>query len=65
MLASQSLNIVHHEVPADSPIVRLPGEPHSPRVSKVPADHIGVLNPPAVVTDRLASHHYIPCQNIP
>ena len=65
MLASQSLNIVHHEVPADRPEVRLPGEAHSPRVSKVPADHIGLLNPPAVVTDRLASKHHIPGQNIP
>ena len=55
--AGQSLNIVHHEGSADSPIVRLLGEGDRPRVPEVPADHIGVLNAPTVVADRFHPHH--------
>ena len=60
MNAGQSLNIVHDEGSADYPKVRLPGEGHSPGMTEVPADHIGVLNAPTVVTDRSHPHHDVP-----
>ena len=60
--AGQSLNIVHDEGSLDNPKVGLPGEASSPGMSEVPADHIGVLNAPTVVTDRTASNLDVPGQ---
>ena len=56
-LRSPTVDVVHDEVTlSEVAVIRPRGDPEDPSVSQLSADHVAILQVPAVVTDRLAAN---------